>query len=125
MTEYRDLWDRLDHVLGKLEALSNDYARGMAVRDRMAQLENQLADLAEDIQLGFIERRKHSSRRAPRQGWAAAARRSAPHLVSPQFGRPHRDAALPEPTAVGFGARRSVNAESVPEPARLQGFGRN
>jgi hypothetical protein len=125
MTEYRDLWDRFDHVLGKLEVLSNDYARGMAVRDRMAQLENQLAELAEDIQLGFIERRKHSSRGVPRQGWAAAARRSSPHLVSSQFGRAHRDAAVSESTAVGFGARRSVDAERVAEPARLQGFGRN
>ena len=122
MTEYRDLWDRLNHVLGKLEVLSSDYARGMAVRDRMARLENQLADLAEDIQQGFIERRKHSPRRVPKQGWAAA-RRPAPHVVSPQFGRAQRGAALPGSPAAGLSAR-STDGGNRPEPARVHGFGR-
>jgi hypothetical protein len=122
MTEYRDLWDRLDHVLGKLEVLSGDYARGMAVRDRMAQLENQLAELAEDIQQGFIERRKHSPRRVPKQGWAAA-RRSASHVVSPQFGRAQRGAVPPGSSSVGLSARSTDGADR-PEPARVHGFGR-
>ena len=122
MTEYRDLWDRLDHVLGKLEVLSGDYARGMLVRDRMAHLEGQLGELAEDIQQGFIERRKHAPRRIPKQGWAAA-RRPAPQLASPQFGRAQRGAALPVSSAVGLGAR-GANGENNPEPARVQGLSR-
>jgi hypothetical protein len=120
MTEYRDLWDRLEHVLGKLEVLSSDYARGITVRDRMVQLENQLAELAEDIQQGFIERRRHSPRRVPRQGWAAT-RRPAPQLVSPQFGRAQRGAALSSP--VGLSAQPRER-EDRPGPARVHGFGR-
>jgi hypothetical protein len=120
MTEYRDLWDRLEHVLGKLEVLSSDYARGIAVRDRMVQLENRLAELAEDIQQGFIERRKQPRRRVPREGWAAA-RRPAPQLVSSQFGRAQRGVALSSP--VGLNAR-SPEREDRAEPARVHGFGR-
>ena len=122
MTEYRDLWDRFDHVLGKLEVLSGDYARGMAVHDRMARLENQLAELAEDIQQGFIERRKHSPRRIPKQGWASV-RLSPPPVVRPTFGRAQGDAALPASSAVGLSAQ-GAGAERRSEPARVQGFGR-